>query len=88
MNLGSSLAEKLPTTDIDPMSFMKTVKTDAMLLNPVTEEEIKKIMQNMKSSGAGWDEISPKIIKLTFTYFMKPLVHICNMLLEHGFFSK
>ena len=40
----------------------------------------------MKNSGAGWDDISPKIIKSTYNYLMKPMIHICNLSLMHGVF--
>ena len=88
VNLGSTLAYKLPHTNVDPISFMKNVTSTPIKLEPVSEKEIEQIMKNMKKSGAGWDDISPKIIKLTYTYFMKPLVHICNLSLEYRVFPK
>ena len=40
----------------------------------------------MKNSSAGWDCISPHIVKKTYEYFIVPLVHICNMFFLHGVF--
>ena len=88
VNLGSSLAEKLPSTDVDPISYMNNVTNSTLSLEPVTEDEVKKIMQNMKNSSAGWDDLSPKTIKSTYTHFLKPLVHICNLSLLHGVFPQ
>ena len=52
----------------------------------VTESEINKILKNLKNSSPGWDDISPHIVKMTFSTFTKPLHHICNMSILHGVF--
>ena len=40
----------------------------------------------MKNSSPGWDEISPHIVKMTSSIFIKPLLHICNLSILHGVF--
>ena len=52
----------------------------------MNEEEVTSILKNMKNSSAGWDSISPCIVKQTYNYFLVPLVHVCNMSLLHGIF--
>ena len=40
----------------------------------------------MKNAGPGWDGISARIVKLSYKYFLVPLVHICTLSLIHGVF--
>ena len=85
-NLGPSLAKKLPASDIDPISYIKNGVNKTIYLRPVTEMEVIKILRNMKKSSAGWDDISPDIVKTTYSYFLEPLLHICNLSILHGVF--
>ena len=55
-------------------------------LTPVTELEINTILRNLKKSSPGWDDISPHIVKMTSSNFIKPLLHICNLSIMHGVF--
>ena len=47
---------------------------------------IIKILEYLKNSSPGWDEISPYVVKMTFNLFLKPLHHICNLSILHGIF--
>ena len=38
---------------------MITNTTDVFILNPVSENEVLKIISNFKDSSAGWDELKP-----------------------------
>ena len=86
VNIGPSLAEKIPETDIDPISYIKKDISTCMHVVPVTELEVVEILKDLKSSSPGWDDISPNIVKMTFSFFLKPLHHICNLSILHGIF--
>lgn len=58
-----------------------------IFLNPLSSEEITKIILSLKNSNAtGTDGISTKIIKLCAQHFAKPLAHIINLSLVEGRF--
>ena len=73
---------------MDPISYIRNNISRCIQLVPVTEDEVVKILNNMKSSSPGWDDVSPYIVKMTFSVFLKPLVHICNLSILHGVFPK
>lgn len=82
VNLGPSLAKKIPPTDIDTLSYIKNEVTKSIFLEP----EVIKILKDIKKSSAGWDGISPKIIKMTYRNFLVPLLYICNLSILQGVF--
>ena len=86
VNIGPTLASKIPTGRCDPISYIKNGTRNSIFLHPVNEEEVSNILKDMKNSSAGWDCISPHIVKKTYEYFIVPLVHICNMSFLHGVF--
>ena len=86
VNLGPSLASKLPHSNIDPITYIKNGINKSIYLRSVAENEVIKILKNIKSSSPGWDDICPRVVKLTYTHFLAPLVHICNMSILHGVF--
>ena len=48
--------------------------------------EVEDILKSLKNAGPGWDGISARIVKLSYKYFLVPLVHICTLSLIHGVF--
>ena len=86
VNIGPTLAKKIPKVDKLPSSFMKTRINDSMYVNEVTHDELKSIIKNLKESSPGWDEISARVIKSTFDNFKEPLIHVLNLSLLTGFF--
>ena len=85
VNIGTSLASKIPPGKCDPISCIRNGVHSTFFLHPVNEE-VTSILKNMKNSSTGWDSISPCIVKQTYNYFLVPLVHVCNMSLLHGIF--
>ena len=86
VNIGPSLAGKIPATDVDPISYINNDISRCIHVVPVTETEVIEILKNLKTSSPGWDEISPYVVKMTFNVFLKPLHHICNLSILHGIF--
>ena len=86
VNIGPTLAKKIPKVDKLPSSFMKTRINDSMYVNEVTHDELKSIIKNLKESSPGWDEISARVIKSTFDNFKEPLLHVLNLSLLTGVF--
>ena len=53
-------------------------------MTPATEEEIYKIINHLKDSASGWDEIPPKIIKTVKSDITSPVTYLCNLSFDTG----
>ena len=86
VNIGPALAGKIPTGKSDPITYIKNGISNTIFLRPVNEAEVEDILKSLKNAGPGWDGISARIVKLSYKYFLVPLVHICTLSLIHGVF--
>jgi hypothetical protein len=86
VNVGSSLASKIPSTNINPTSYILNENKHSMFLTPVTHSEIFKIINDLKETSAGCDGIIAKVIKQNCELFIVPLCHILNLSLNNGYF--
>ena len=59
-----------------------------MYLQPVTVTEIENYLQTLKTNAAGYDDISPKILKHVSHPLSIPLTHIINLSLKTGIFPE
>ena len=59
---------------------------ESMVIAPVVQEEVEKIIKSLKDSSSGWDSISPKVVKCTYNSFLVPLTHIMHTSLVTGVF--
>ena len=85
-NVGTTLASKIPKTNINPLHFLKERNLNSIYLKPVTTDEVTKIINKLKNSSSGWDGVSPSVIKDTYPSFLEPLVHILNLSISNGYF--
>ena len=69
-----------------PSDYRKHDIVNKMYLDPVTENEIDKIILNFRESSAGWDELKPTVIKSIRHGISLPLRHICNLSFRTGIF--
>ena len=65
---------------------MITNTTDLFILDPVSENEVLKIINNFKDSSAGWDELKPLMMKNIKESIKTPFTHICNKSFISGLF--
>ena len=86
INIGPTLARKIPDTGKSPLIFMKNRVFDSMYVNEVTLEELHSVIKNLKESSPGWDQISAKVVKSTYNNFKTPLLHVLNLSLLNGVF--
>ena len=84
--IGPSLAKKIPEQTVSPDQYLGDRLLNSIYLSPVTENEIYKIVQSLKNSAPGHDEISPQTLKSSVNYILSPLTHICNLSLQQGIF--
>ena len=88
VNVGPTLANKIPNTSVDPLSYIRSVNEESILLNHVTSDEVTDIIKGLRNSSPGWDEISAKIVKKTYSHFLIPLTYVCNLSITKGCFPK
>ena len=86
VNIGPTLAKRIPIIDKSPLSYMQSSITESIFLAPVTPTEIEKLVLTLKNSATGWDEINAMLLKSMINDIRDPLCHICNMSLEEGIF--
>ena len=86
VNIGASLAKKIPVSDKRPSDFMSHDVMEMFYLTPVAEAEVDKIISDFRDSAAGWDELKPSIIKTVKTSIKVPLAHIGNLSFNTGLF--
>ena len=58
----------------------------SLYLTPVTQSEVEKYLQSLKTTASGCDEISPTILKRTANLISGPLTNIINLTLKTGIF--
>ena len=86
INVGPSLDNSIPNVNKSPVSCMGTMIMTLIFVSPVTNEEIKKIVNSLKDSATGWDEISARFLKISIESLQHPLQHVCNLSLTEGIF--
>ena len=86
INVGKSLADKIPNKDTDPTSFIKDTNIASMFINSVTPEEVATLFQNLKNASPGWDGLHSKIVKCTYKSYLDVITHVFNLSIMNGVF--
>ena len=86
VNVGTVLAKSIPPTDKNPVDYIQQDILGTPYFDPVTENEIRKIIGSFKDSAAGWDDLKSSMIKHIKESIIVPLVHICNRSFVTGIF--
>ena len=90
VNIGPTLANKIPETNQSPINNMGTcnLNTCSMFIEPVIENEVQSLIRNLKHRSAGWDSISAAVLKSADKAILKPLTHVLNLSLTTGVFPR
>ena len=59
-----------------------------LYINEVTSNELIITIKSLKDSSPGWDDIHAKVVKQTYQFYLKLLLHLCNFSLTKAFFPK
>ena len=86
VNVDESLAKEIPSTSRCPSEYIRFEISEKLFASAVTEDEIYKMICNLKDSAAGWDDFRPRIMKLIQNCIKSPLAHICNRCFVTGIF--
>ena len=68
------------------MSYLNNRITASIFFNPVVENEVLRIINDLKNSSPGWDGFQAKLVKHVKDVIAPVLVHVCNLSLESGVF--
>ena len=84
-NIGITLANKIPTSDFQPTTFMESQTTaKSIYFDPTTQEEIEDIIHSLKTSSAGFDDIDPIPFKHVAFNITPQITYIINASLISG----
>ena len=78
VNVGTVLANSIAPTDKNPVDYIQQDVINTLYFDPVTENEICKIIGSLKDSAAGWDDLKSSMIKHIKESITVPLVHSCS----------
>ncbi|XP_044757039.1 uncharacterized protein LOC123315417 [Coccinella septempunctata] len=88
--LGETVAESIPVSEIRPEDFLKNVKIDnskSCYFRPTTPEEIEAIIGNLKKKSAtDVDDFSVELLKKIKRELSDPLSFVVNKCMEEGVF--
>ena len=62
--------------------------TNSIFLPDVTTDKMKNIVLSLKNGAAGWDDITPHMLKMIGNSINHPLVYMINLSLQQGIFPK
>ena len=86
VNVGPSLAQSIPVSNIPPSSLINTPVATSMYIRPVTVQELRNIIHEMKNCAPGPDGIPADIIKLSMDFILPILTHVINLSFQQGVF--
>ena len=86
VNIGHNLAKRIPQTDISPNHYMGARVTQTIFLEPVTPDELSKIINSIKHGAPGYDGITAQVLQSSATPILDPLCFLCNCSLIEGVF--
>ena len=62
INVGPTLSKNIPLQDSGASNFMERLE-HTLYLFPTNIQEMETIIKNLNNSSAGWDDISPSVLK-------------------------
>ena len=88
MQLSSTSADDNELSNDVYKNYFSPPLNVSFYLTPTTPEEIQKILDILKPTAAGIDDIPPKLLKLTSDIIAKPLSYLINLAFQQGTFPK
>ena len=85
--IGPLLANKIPTSTINPLSYVKNVP-NSIVIEEVSERQVSDIIKSLSNSSAGWDGFPISIAKQCSKNFVKPLTALINSSIREGVFPR
>ncbi|MEE4247207.1 MAG: reverse transcriptase family protein [Kangiellaceae bacterium] len=86
VNMGAELVDKIPPSEVNPLTFIHTNTPNSIIIEPATINEITNIVTSSENSSPGWDGISMKVFKRCLPAVMDPMLFVINLSLQQGVF--
>ena len=84
VNIGPTLASKIPDLGLQYRAYMPRRNEFSMFLTPVSELEVKKIIGHLKDGSPGKDGVTSKSLKYVIDHIAQPLSHLANLSFSKG----
>lgn len=85
-NIGKSLASKIDSVPLSPLSFMKSKNPNSLFLVPTDLNEVQSVINKLKPNSSGYDHLSAQFISSNSDLILPLLVHIINTSFTTGIF--
>ena len=63
INVGPNLDKLIPISNQDPSSYLKGNYPCSLFFQPIVDDDVRVIINSLRNSSPGWDEIDPKVVK-------------------------
>ena len=87
VEIGPTLEKNCPASDESPITWMKGKNGQTIFFVPTDSNEVLKIINSLKDSSSGWDDLNLLALKLSWPSISAAFVHIMNLSLEQGIVS-
>jgi len=84
INIGKSLSKTIPPQQSSPLNHLTGNYVHSLYIYPASEEELLRIINKLKNTSAGHDDLSVKALKAAMESLLTPLTHLCNLSLQTG----
>ena len=84
VNIGKSLAQQITST-INPLSY-KNTNIHSIYIPDIYKNEIIIVINTLKNSAPGNDEMPASILKQCIETYIDPLTHLVNLSINQGIF--
>ena len=85
--VGPKLAARVPKEKRGSKDYMGPEVQDSLFLTPTTAQEVKELCQDLEpNKGAGWDGVSPRVIKGVAEQISGSLSRLYNCCMLEGYY--
>lgn len=84
VNVGNSLASKISSCNISPLSYINKNVNSSFFIRPVVDSDLYKAVKLIKKDTPGWDDLTGTMLKFVVPYISEPLLHIVNLSFTTG----
>ena len=85
INVGPTLSKNNPQQDCNASDFIERLD-HTLYLFPTDAQELETIIKCLNNSSAGWDDISPSVLKYVAPHISKVSVLLINSSFQEGVF--
>ena len=88
VNVGPTLASKIPDQPVDFSRYMPLPNECSLFLTPASESEVIRIITNLSDGAPGKDGVTAKTLKIVSDVVVTPITHLANLSFLQGVFPQ